>query len=128
MTTDFLYKERVTVIDVLEAGACIEGVKAFVKKKGIIAARADDFIGEKWIQKAANNRFDGYYGNGYGYVYYGYYSCGDGCGDATGTATTAMATPTTAADMDTVAMAWGTATTVTATGAVMAFSDGYDDG
>lgn len=65
-------RERVTVIDVLEEGACWEGVRRWVEREGRIAgpvaAEADEHI-----LRAA--RLDGY-GSGYG--------DGDGSGDGYG--------------------------------------------
>ena len=59
------YKPVVTVIDVLDVGACIEGVKRFVLKHGrAIVGKAADFLDVSWIQEAALNGND--YGNGYG--------------------------------------------------------------
>ena len=59
---------RVTVSDVLDIGACIDGVKDFIERNGMrITCDPADFPSEDWIQKAANN--------GYGYGY------GDGDGD-----------------------------------------------
>jgi hypothetical protein len=75
----FVYKPVVTVVDVLEAGACIDGVKDFIKKHAmVIAGATSDFLRQEWVKKAANG--DGYgdgSGSGYGYGY-GY---GDGDGE-----------------------------------------------
>jgi len=78
------YKPIVTVVDVLDIGACIDGVKAFVLRHGrAIVGKASDFLDSEWIQRAAINGYGygyGYgdgdgYGDGYGYGY------GDGDGD-----------------------------------------------
>lgn len=66
------YQSRVTVIDVLESGACIEGVKKWiVANRGVIAGETAKQSNEN-ILSAANA--DGN-GNGYGY------GNGDGYGD-----------------------------------------------
>ena len=65
---------RVTVIDVLETGACIDGVLKFVDHAGRIECDSAEFPHEAHIQEAAG--IDGYgkgYGDGDGYGYgYGY--------------------------------------------------------
>ena len=64
----FTYRPTVTVADVLDVGACLDGVKNFITKHdGQIVVRAEDHPSESWIQKAAD---------GYGY--------GDGDGDGDG--------------------------------------------
>ena len=76
-----LYKPVVTVVDVLDVGACIDGVKQFVERAGVIAGNAADYLREKWIQIAATGNGYGYGdgdGNGYGYGY------GDGDGNGNG--------------------------------------------
>lgn len=69
------YRPTVTVVDVLDAGACISGVLGFVEKhNGVIVAETAKFSKKsEWIAKATNA--DGY-GNGNGY--------GDGNGDGNG--------------------------------------------
>ena len=80
----FAYRETVTVVDVLDTGACIDGVMTFVEKiGGAIIGRARDFLTNVWIQSAANNRGDGY-GDGYGSGSGSGYGCGDGYGDGYG--------------------------------------------
>ena len=81
------YKDRVTVADVLESGACLSGVIGFVEKKGIIAGETRKFPNNEFIQQAANalsltavgygvgNYGDSGYGSGYG----GGYGGGSGC-------------------------------------------------
>ena len=89
--TWMIYKPVVTVVDVLDTGACIDGVKEFVSKVGAIVGKASDYLCEAWIQSAANSSGYGYgdgYGDGYGYGDgdgYGYGSgYGDGYGDGDG--------------------------------------------
>jgi len=49
------YNPVVTVVDVLEVGACIDGVKNFVVSHGgLIAGLASDFPDEPYVQNAAN--------------------------------------------------------------------------
>ena len=73
------YKDRVTVADVLESGACLSGVIGFVEKhRGVIAGETRKFPNNEFIQQAANalsltaigygvgNYGDSGYGNGYG--------------------------------------------------------------
>ena len=72
----------VTVADVLNVGACYDGVVAWVKRhKGVIAVDPATEPKNEWIQKAAKRDGDGEgngngYGDGYGY--------GDGDGDGDG--------------------------------------------
>ena len=81
---------RVTVIDVLETGACIDGVFKFVADHaGRIECDSAEFPHEAHIQEAAGIDGNGYgdgdgygYGNGYGYGYG--YGDGDGNGDGYG--------------------------------------------
>ena len=77
------YKPRVTVVDVLDAGACIEGVKSFIQANGgVIVAETAKFLRKsEWIAKAANA---GLAGNGYGDGYGNGYGYGDGYGDGNG--------------------------------------------
>ena len=68
-------RDRVTVVDVLDAGSCIDGVKEFILMHSMqIAVKLRDHVREKWIAGAA-------YGYGYGYGNGGY---GDGYGDGDG--------------------------------------------
>ena len=67
------YSERVTVCDVLDAGACIDGVRKFVAAVKVIAGRVTDYASERWVCIASNGYGYGY-GDGYGYGY------GDGAG------------------------------------------------
>ena len=82
------YKDRVTVADVLESGACLSGVIGFVEKhRGVIAGETRKFPNNEFIQQAANalsltavgygvgNYGDSGYGSGYG----GGYGGGSGC-------------------------------------------------
>ena len=92
----YAYRPIVTVCDVLDIGACLGGVKEFIKAHGgMIATPADLFPNSTHIQRAANGNGygDGYGdGDGYGYGYgdgdgdgYGYgYGYGDGDGDGYG--------------------------------------------
>ena len=85
-------RDRVTVVDVLDAGACIDGVKDFILLHSMqIAGNLRDHLSDLWITRAAH--CDGHgdgdgdgdgdgYGDGYGYGYgYGY---GDGYGNGIG--------------------------------------------
>ncbi len=69
------YSERVTVVDVLDTGACYDGVKAWVLKNRLIAGDTKLYVADEYIARAACA--DGY-GNGDGYGY------GDGYGDGNG--------------------------------------------
>lgn len=54
------YKPVVSVTDVLDAGACFDGVCKFVLKHGRqIVVNAADFLSESWVQKAAVGDGDG---------------------------------------------------------------------
>ena len=56
----------VTVCDVLESGACLDGVVDWVKRhKGLIAGKPEDFPRQPEIQRAACANGDGY-GDGNG--------------------------------------------------------------
>ena len=74
----------VTVVDVLDAGACIGGVKGWVvKNRGKIAGAPGDVRGEhsRRVLLAANADGGGGYGDGYGYGGgYGDGGYGDGGG------------------------------------------------
>ena len=77
----------VTVCDVLDAGACIDGVIEFVKRHAVIKVVPAEWPSEAWIQKAAGDG-DGYgdgdgSGYGYGYGYGDGYGYGYGDGDGT---------------------------------------------
>ena len=81
MSAVALFREIVTVVDVLETGACLDGVAEFVLKNGgMISARVSDFPGNTYIHRAGNG-----YGNGYGYGYGIGYGIGYGDGDGYGT-------------------------------------------
>ena len=82
--TSLAYRPTVTVVDVLDAGACIDGVKRFLLDAGGRIAGATDQLmkafdeeGRGWVAKASNADGDGY-GDGYGY------GDGDGYGDGYG--------------------------------------------
>ena len=91
------YRPRVTAADLLDAGACAEGVGKAVLRHRASAVETQDHLEEDWVRKAS--RFDGYgYGSGSGYGYgdgdgygsgdgsgYGYgYGDGDGYGSGDG--------------------------------------------
>ena len=68
------YRETVTVVDVLEAGACWEGVRDHLKDRPEIAGPTAQHAGNEHILLGAHADGDGSgYGSGYGY--------GDGDGD-----------------------------------------------
>jgi len=70
------YKPVVTVVDVLEAGACIDGVYEYIASNGgDISAHTDKHAENGWILSASNGNGDGD-GDGNGY--------GDGNGDGNG--------------------------------------------
>jgi len=80
------YKDRVTVADVLESGACLSGVIGFIEKhRGVIAGETRKFPNNEFIQQAANALsitavFGGGYGDsGYGNGDGGGYGGGSGC-------------------------------------------------
>ena len=77
---DFL--ERITAVDLLDAGACISGVKEAVEKNSSLAMNTSEAIQlSEWAAKAAHSYGDGYgYGYGYGDGYGNGYSDGDGYG------------------------------------------------
>ena len=87
---DFL--ERITAVDLLDAGACISGVKEAVEKNSALAMNTSEAIQlSEWAAKAAHSDGDGDGdGDGYGYGYgdgdgYGYgYGYGYGDGDGYG--------------------------------------------
>jgi len=83
MTWNPQYRETVTVVDVLETGACPDGVSAWIERNGRIIAGPTEQYARKseYIAKAANA--DGY-GYGYGYGYGNGYGNGDGNGDGYG--------------------------------------------
>ena len=85
-----IYQERVTVIDVLDTGACFDGVVEWIAAHGgLIAGPTADHVGNEYIARAANATGDAT-GDGYGYGYgYGYgdgdgYGYGNGYGDGDG--------------------------------------------
>ena len=83
-----IFKERITVCDVLDAGACLDGVLPLVMRFGLEAnvaeLRAAVARSEvEYVDKAA--RANGYgSGDGYGYGYGSGYGYGDGDGDGYG--------------------------------------------
>jgi hypothetical protein len=84
------FKPVVTVVDVLESGACIDGVKEYVAANGgVIAGPIAGRQRNEWIAKASHCYGDGSgdgsgYGSGSGYGY-GYGSgSGDGYGSGDG--------------------------------------------
>ena len=78
------FRETVTVIDVLEGGACIEGVCEYVGKNlSIIGPPVDDRKTGDHLKRAANADGSGS-GDGYGDGYGSGYGSGDGYGDGYG--------------------------------------------
>lgn len=81
------YQERVTVVDVLEAGACFEGVcEWLLENERRIAGDTQQHLSVEYVglAAAADGYGDGCYGYGYGDGCYGYGNGngdGDGCGD-----------------------------------------------
>ena len=69
------YKPTVTIIDVLESGACVDGVREWLDKLPLISGVTQLHIGNEHIVNAANA--DGY-GSEYGY------GDGDGYGSGSG--------------------------------------------
>jgi len=86
--TWFDFLERITAVDLLDAGACVDGVKESVEKNSALAMNTSDAVQiSEWASKAAHadGYGDGYghgYGNGYGYGYG--YGDGHGHGDGDG--------------------------------------------
>jgi hypothetical protein len=89
----WIYKPTITVVDLLESGACVEGVKEAVEEHGVIAAETREHASNPYVSKAADADGDGDgYGSGYGYgdgdgYGYGYgsgYGDGYGSGDGDG--------------------------------------------
>jgi hypothetical protein len=85
------YKEIVTVIDVLESGACIDGVCDWLNKLPLISGVTKLHIGNEHIANAANADGDGDgsgsgsgYGDGSGSGSGSGYGYGDGYGDGSG--------------------------------------------
>jgi hypothetical protein len=78
----WVYREHVTVSDVLDSGACLDGVKEWVAKhRGRIAGPAGRYPKQGEIQKATHGDGSGYgYGYGYGYGDGDGYGSGDGSG------------------------------------------------
>ena len=79
---DVRVKAQITPDDVIRAGACADGVYAWIKEHGSptavdvrVALKASDINEQNYIERAAN--LDGY-GDGYGY------GDGDGYGDGYG--------------------------------------------
>ena len=78
--TWFDFLERITAVDLLDAGACVDGVKEAVEKNSALAMNTSDAVQiSEWALKAAHA--DGY---GYGYGYGDGYGDGDGDGDGYG--------------------------------------------
>ena len=83
----FEFLERITAVDLLDAGACLEGVKDAVEENGALAMETARAVRiSDWAKKAAHS--DGGDGDGDGYGYgdggggYGYgYGDGDGDGE-----------------------------------------------
>ena len=88
-------KDPVTVVDILESGACREGVNKWLLENGRMISGSPIQVSDPdgWIKKAANadgnGDGDGYgcgngygegYGNGYGYGYGNGYGNGNGNG------------------------------------------------
>ena len=70
--TWFDFLERITAVDLLDAGACVSGVKEAVEKNYALAMNTSDAVQiSEWASKAAH-------ADGYGYGY------GDGDGDGYG--------------------------------------------
>ena len=63
------FRDTVTVVDVLEGGACIDGVVEYLgKNRSIIGPPVDDRVTGDRLKQASNA--DGYgSGSGYGYGY-----------------------------------------------------------
>ncbi len=85
------YKPVFSAFDLLEAGACFDGVTDAVKARGMLVAPTASHALNEWVAKAthSNGYGDGYgYGDGDGYGY-GYgdgdgYGYGDGDGNGYG--------------------------------------------
>ena len=72
------YSERVTVCDVLESGACLDGVVEWIKEHdGLIAGATVEHCRNEHIARATC-------ADGYGYGYRNGYGDGDGDGDGDG--------------------------------------------
>jgi len=80
--TSWLPLDRVTVIDVLESGACWEGVRDYILATRVIAAEPIDTTKTEGRLRVVSKR-DGT-GTGTGYGYGSGHSCGDGDGYGTG--------------------------------------------
>ena len=79
-----IFSDIVTVVDFLDSGACIDGVKKYVASNGLqIAGDISDLKSEakKFVNGYGNG--DGY-GNGYGDGYGNGYGYGNGNGDGDG--------------------------------------------
>ena len=78
------YRETVTVMDVMETGACFSGITEWIlANKKVIAGPTQDHL---HLEKVAQATFSSGSGSGYGYGY-GYgdgYGDGDGDGDGDG--------------------------------------------
>ena len=73
------YRFTVTVADVLESGACLDGVRGWVESHRGVIAGSPQIYRAKEIREAANADGDG---DGYGYGYGDGY--GSGYGDGSG--------------------------------------------
>ena len=78
--TWFDFLERITAVDLLDAGACVSGVKEAVEKNYALAINTSDAVQiSEWASKAAHADGDGY-GDGYGFGFGDGYGFGDGDG------------------------------------------------
>jgi hypothetical protein len=75
------YRDTVTVIDVLESGACVDGIRDWLAVIPIISGPTGLHVHNQYIANAANA--DGY-GDGYGYGDGDGYGYGYGSGDGDG--------------------------------------------
>ena len=64
----WVYRPRITACDLLDAGACIKGVREAVTRYGLSAdAMTNRRRDPEWVDSASNNSGDGDgYGSGYG--------------------------------------------------------------
>ena len=75
--TDLAYKPTFTAFDLLESGACLDGVLKAVEKHKKLSAATADFVRDQYVARAANASGNG---NGYGYGYGDGYGYGSGYG------------------------------------------------
>ena len=75
---------RVTVVDVLDAGACIDGVLQFIAANGMRIECDSGEFDEPYIQQAKLNGYGDGYGDGYGNGYGNGNGNGDGDGNGNG--------------------------------------------